>query len=367
MEQNKFPYLQVLADYAKNTNQYPHLQVIASILTKQEKESQEKSTPKPPPIISKQYDISPIKLYRLEDCPIYQLKGGWTVQGSSKAGYRTGYYIQNINIIVDCGFSTDKEPTAIFMTHRHTDHFLELPKMVSYRVQKKGQEKLLGRPIVLPNEEATLTGLKSLVEAVQILSGGMRRIKMLDNDLYKRAGIQPFAVNYDTKHQIPGVPNIVVEVVRAYHDDCMSVGYGFNEIRKGLKPEYSNLKGSEIAELRKKGMEVSEEKMIPMVLIYGDTTPDALVYHEEWKKYPNVFIECTSCEYEEDNLKAVEKIKVSRERGHTHINDLLPTLIKFKEGRRWFIHHTSKATDMDKLRNLLKRFNLFEPDCIVIE
>jgi hypothetical protein len=45
---------------------------------------------------------------RLEDCPTYTLLGNplWKVQGHSHAGERTGYYIQGLNLVVDCGLAT---------------------------------------------------------------------------------------------------------------------------------------------------------------------------------------------------------------------------------------------------------------------
>jgi ribonuclease Z len=311
--------------------------------------------------------IPPCELYHLEKCPKYQLTNGWCIQGSSKAGFRTGYYIQNINIIVDCGFYSDKEPTAVFMTHRHIDHSSELTKLISYRSPKKGQESLLGRPVFMPNDPATLTGINYLIKAEQILSSGIKILNLNDTQLYKRFGIQPFPVDIGSAYKIPGLRDYEVEILPAYHKNCMSVGYGFNEIRQKLKPEYVGLDNKKIIEIKKTGEQLTYEVKIPVVLIYGDTTPYALTKHEEWKKYPNVFIECTCCEFEEDTEKAKVLIQTYQDRGHTHINELLPVLIQFKENRHWFIQHTSQSTDMNKFRELLIKNKLEETNCTIIK
>ena len=47
-----------------------------------------------------------------------------------------------------------------------------------------------------------------------------------------------------------------------------------------------------------------------------------------------------------------------RRRGHTHIAELLPILEKYQKGRRWFLQHTSLATDPAELRRILAASSL---------
>ena len=82
---------------------------------------------------------------RLEDCKTYALKGidTWKVQGHSGAGERTGYFVHGPQLVVDCGLSTWKTPSAVLLTHRHTDHSAELPQIISsHTPPRKGQEGL---------------------------------------------------------------------------------------------------------------------------------------------------------------------------------------------------------------------------------
>lgn len=288
---------------------------------------------------------------RLGDCPKFDLRDcDWKVQGHSRAGERTGYFIHGPQICIDCGLSTWYTMNAVFMTHRHTDHSLELANMISARQQKrKGQEHLTGRPVVMPSEAVPM--IAHLCASVAWLSDGTKPES--DAAALERIGIHPMPVEIGQKITVPGLPNIRVEIHRGYHAGCQSVGYGFIDVRNRLKSEFAGLKGDEIGRLRKSGVSITEEVEIPQVLIYGDTTPDALANHDEWKKYPNIFIECTAADFRTDPAVATAEVASRRERGHTHINELLPLLERFSEGRRWFIQHLSLASDIAALRAVL--------------
>jgi hypothetical protein len=43
----------------------------------------------------------------------------------------------------------------------------------------------------------------------------------------------------------------------------------------------------------KPDVEVSEKKLEPQMIFFGDTNIDSFEKHEEWKKYPVIVIECT--------------------------------------------------------------------------
>ena len=59
----------------------------------------------------------------------------WTLTGSSKAGEKTGFVIDELNIMLDCDISRKKTPNVIFISHSHIDHICALPTVFKSRTQ----------------------------------------------------------------------------------------------------------------------------------------------------------------------------------------------------------------------------------------
>lgn len=307
----------------------------------------------------------------IEDCPTFDLvvngKNLGTVQGYSRAGDRTGYFVslEGSTIMFDCGMESKKKADCILITHRHHDHYGALVTNVSYRAPKvKGQDALMGRPVLMPTE---MKDISLMVGNAHIWASTG---KPLDNDdsegIFRGLGMHPFPVHEGMIMDVPGIKEKKIEVLPCHHGDCTCVGYGISIIRKKIKSQYEGLSGKELGILRKtgtvlpggtdipvilaKGDDISEEISIPVVAFFGDTTPDALLKHEEWKKYPNLFIECTTCDYQTNPEKANEGIATSRERGHTHINELLPIIENFPH-HKWFIQHIGLGANIEQVKD----------------
>ena len=71
--------------------------------------------------------------HRLEDCPTLQLDNSerWTLQGHSKAGERTGFWLHPEKIVLDAGLGTQRKAKAVFLTHKHIDHTGALPYILT--------------------------------------------------------------------------------------------------------------------------------------------------------------------------------------------------------------------------------------------
>ena len=46
----------------------------------------------------------------------------WRIHGFSRSAYRTGFYIPELNIMLDAGPQNFNNPDNIFITHSHLDH-----------------------------------------------------------------------------------------------------------------------------------------------------------------------------------------------------------------------------------------------------
>ena len=51
----------------------------------------------------------------------------WTIKGYSAAAFRTGFYIPQLDIMLDAGVQNFNKPKHIFITHTHLDHIAHLP------------------------------------------------------------------------------------------------------------------------------------------------------------------------------------------------------------------------------------------------
>ena len=51
----------------------------------------------------------------------------WTISGYSRSAFRTGFYINSLDIMLDAGPQCFKKPKHIFITHSHGDHIANLP------------------------------------------------------------------------------------------------------------------------------------------------------------------------------------------------------------------------------------------------
>lgn len=288
----------------------------------------------------------------IEDCNTLKLcnKENWTLQGYSKAGGRTCFYIKPLKICFDAGMSIKKKPIATFLTHKHTDHTGMLIGMSCRRLSvAKGQETLYGSPVFLP--EAAMKPVTQYFKAFYMLSfdddGIYDYIKTYKTeDYWRMQGLQPFVVAHGDMFTIPGVENIQVEVLTAYHNTT-SNGYGLSRVKKKLKKDYLPLTKTkegrdEIKKLRLSGTQIDETVIEPQLVLYCDSTIDNLKKHNEWKKYPVVVVECTGFPH-------IHNIKEMTERHHSHLDQLLPFIRKYKE-KHWVLIHTSCTLDNEQLK-----------------
>lgn len=254
--------------------------------------------------------ITPGFPHTIEDTKIVQLqnKSNWTLQGHSKAGERTSFRLEPLNILLDIGVAPTKTPKAILLTHSHIDHTWQLPNIYGgLRKDTHGQNKIR---VYFP-EQAYL-GLTKLLEAACVLT--YPKETFTEKGVWDQHFLEPCPIKVG---DIFTINRVKIEVLQATHV-VHSVGYGFTTEKTKLKEEYRELSNnpSKIIELRKQGIEVSETILQPELAFYCDSTIENLVNYEEWKKYPSIVVECTG--YPKFHIASIVK-----QRGHTHLDDLL--------------------------------------------
>ena len=285
---------------------------------------------------------------RIEDCEKFTLDnpGKWTIQGFSKAGDRTGFMLYPLKILLDAGLSTYLIPNAVLISHSHTDHSLALPNILTGRLKPvKGQEQLLGRPVYMPNN--CVVPIQRLMEAAIMLSDNDKAdvksnyVNLLSQEyIYRRQGYQPQVVKKGDVFQIPGVKNVEVEVLEAYHNtECY--GYGFISIKKKLKPTFQQAGKEAIIAAKKAGEEIYDTIKVPEFLYFVDSTIQNFTQHTEWQKYPVITAECTG-------FPGIHPVEVMTQRFHSHLSLIEPIMEQWPE-KQWILIHTSTTVKNDRL------------------
>ena len=293
-----------------------------------------------------------IELYKLEQHERHFLNNPskWSIQGTSKAGERTGFLLSPLKIILDGGVTSSIKPLAVFNTHSHCDHTLALPTLFGPRLNPiKGQEDLIGRPLYLPkNAEFPI---QKLMESAVYLSDNNPEFEdnidyAIKENVWKRQGYQPMVVKPTDIFRVPGIEKFQVEVLKAYHD-TESIGYGFTTIKNKLKKEYIDTTSQQKIEAKNNGINISEEVLTPELVFFCDSTIDNLKKHDEWKKYPVIISECTGFPEMKNCLSNTP---------HTYLNEV-EEVIREHSDKEWILIHSSSSINRDTLDKHQKRLN----------
>lgn len=179
-----------------------------------------------------------------------------------------------------------------FVSHAHLDHIAALPVYVA----RRRMMKMTPPTIYLPEEN--VEGVKQLLAAMQRLDRGRLPCELI--------GVAP-------GQEIELSRELVVTTTPTTHT-VPSVGYVVWDRRKKLKPEYADLEGHQIRDLRQAGTEVTSEVRTPVVAYLGDSSPKGLDQSPEMYRAKVLIAEMTFVSPEHRK----EKI---HKHGHMHLDD----------------------------------------------
>ena len=245
--------------------------------------------------------------------------------GYSVAAEETVVGMPQLDVCFDIGKAPDQiiPINNILLTHGHMDHAAGIAYYLSHR-NFCGQS-----PGTILAPENLLGPIKEVIDAWSRLDGN----KVPANLVGVKAGDE-----YKIK------PNLFTRVFPTKHTKG-SVGYSVIEKRKKLKPEYAELTGPQIVELKKQGTEIDYPLEIPIVTYLGDTQYvdfSQLKYIVESKI---LIAECTFYETEHSGRAEAGR--------HMHINEFA-TLIEKLQNEHIIITHTTQRTPMHEIRKILK-------------
>ena len=264
----------------------------------------------------------------LENCPVKTLvHKGLTIEGYSRAAVQTYWRLPELKI----GFDLGAQPWSFmatgtwFVSHTHLDHIAALPAYVSRRRMMKMEP-----PVIYMPESAVEDAGRILKLFTRLDRGRMpchlMPLKPGDEIELSREHVVTVGA---TKHTVP------------------SLGFVVWERRRKLKPEYVDLPGDKIRDLRLSGAEVTNEVRIPRVAYLGDSAPEGLDANPAMYEAQVLITEITFV------APSHKKDKIHKF-GHTHLDDFVERKDRFKNELIIASHFSTRYED-HRIRKLVQR------------
>jgi ribonuclease Z len=225
-----------------------------------------------------------------------------TIEGYSRAAVQTYWRIPEYKL----GFDLGAQPWSFmgtplwFVSHTHMDHLVALPVYVARRRMMKMEPPTIYLP------EHAIEPIQKILKYFSRMDRGRLPCTLL-----------PIAAG----DEIEISREHVVTVSPTMHT-VPSFGFVVWERRKKLKPEFLNLPGEKIRDLKFAGVEITTEMRIPRVAYLGDSSPDGL------DACPAMF-EAEVLITEMTFVAARHRKEKIHKYGHMHLDDIIERREKF--------------------------------------
>lgn len=233
----------------------------------------------------------------LNNVPVKKLKhGDLTIEGYSRAAVQSYWRIAELKLGFDLGahpWDFMGTPTWL-LSHCHLDHVAALPLYVARRRLMK-----MAQPRVFVPEQ-TVGNVRSMLDSFERLDRGRLPCELIGMEHGKEYELsrELVFIAFKTVHRVP------------------SLGFVVFERRKKLKPEFLDLSGEEIKQLRQNGTEVTQEIRIPLIAYTGDTAPKGLDDNPLFYKAKILITEMTF-------IAPDHRRHLIHKNGHMHLDDFV--------------------------------------------
>jgi len=250
------------------------------------------------------------------NAPIQRLTHGrLTIEGYSRAAVQTYWRIPELKVGFDFGaqpWDFMGTPTW-FISHTHLDHLAALPVYVARRRMMKMEPPT----IYLPDH--ALEPVDRLLKTFRRLDRGRLPCEL--------RGVRP-------GDEIELSRELVVTASATWHT-LPALGYVIWERRQKLKPEYQQLTGEQIRDLRLSGVEITSEVRVPQVAYLGDSAPPGLDNCPEMYEAKVLIAEMTFV------APSHRKDKIHKH-GHMHLDDFVERRDRFRNERIIASHFSTR-------------------------
>lgn len=252
--------------------------------------------------------------------------GQYHIVGYSVAGEETVVQVPELNVCFDIGRSPHFALTSdiVCISHAHMDHIAGL----AYYLSQRHFQGMKPGTILIPRElERPIDNLLRCWRDVERQGTPYKLIPMSANQVYE--------VRKD----------FIIRGLATHHGGT-SLGYALVSVREKLKSEYLGLPGTELAEMRKRGIEIQYRVEVPLVAYLGDTTIGPVFDQPDVQNAQILLTELTF--YDNDHR---QRAKVGR---HLHLEHFLEVLPKLNN-QDIVIIHVSRRTGIGRAKYLLRK------------
>jgi ribonuclease Z len=251
---------------------------------------------------------------------------GIEIDGVSIAGHESFYKLPSFHVLLEFGRAPEDTVgySTICLSHGHLDHAAGLAHHASRR-------RLAGLPrarVFVPEE--AVSDVRQWISACERLEDVRYGL-----DIVAARSGDSFPLRRDLKIRfLPGRHRVP------------TVGYLFSEVRAKLKTEFRDLRGSEIAALRGRGVEITRIEEIPLLAYPGDCGVEIFEAVPELFSSKVLLIECS--------FLLPEDLGRARGYGHLHLEDFLERADLF-QNEAVVLTHFSQRYRPEEIREALAR------------
>ena len=240
----------------------------------------------------------------VNNLPVKTLQhNGLTIEGYSRAAVQSYWRVPEMKL----GFDLGAQPWDFmgtgnwFISHAHLDHIAALPVYVA----RRRMMKMSPPKIYLPS--CAVENVKRMLHAFSRLDRGRLPCHLVGVEPNQEIELsrERLVTTHATKHTLP------------------SLGYVVWDRRNKLKPEYSELRGDQIRDLRQAGEEVTVEHRVPRLAYLGDSTPVGLDENPVMYESEVLITEMTFLAPDHRKQK-IHKL------GHIHLDDIVARKDRFQ-------------------------------------
>ena len=228
---------------------------------------------------------------------------GLTIEGYSRAAVQTCWRVNELKLLFDVGvqpWDFMGTPT-LFISHAHLDHIAALPAYVSRRRMMK-----MDPPVIyLPKK--SVDPFYAILKLFSSLDRGRLPVELI--------GIEP-------GEEIELSRELVVTTAKAFHT-VPAMSFLVWDRRKKLRPEFADLPGDQLRNLKMQGTEISREVRMPLVGYLGDSSPRGLDENPDMYLARILITEMTF-------LSPDHRKEIIHKNGHMHLDDYVERADRFQ-------------------------------------